>query len=449
MNTYDQMQRKATKSLSAWKNSPTRKPLLIIGVRQSGKTHLLKHFGETHFKRSIYLNLEQNPQLAAVFETDFNPTRILKELALVAGIPAINPQDSLLIFDEIQAQPKAVTALKYFCEDLPDLAVIGAGSLLGVSLAASQSPAPVGKFETLHLYPMTFEEFLWARNGKNWADYLPIGTEIPTHFLTQLEEAYWEYLLVGGMPEVVRTWLRTKDITAVQKLQDNLLDSYALDFSKHAPTSQQTNLKDIWRSVPQQLARDNRKFVFSQVRASARAKDLESALTWLVEAGLIHRLYQTTHPYKPLATQASATTFKVYFADCGLLCRTANFSFDDLRSTRPETADFRGALTENYVLTQLVSSGFSPYYWTSGNSAKIDFLLESATSVVPLEVKSAQNTQAKSYRSFLQKYQPDLGVKSALTTYAESEVAGVRSVTLPLGLLWHLPVLLNHGEKTL
>ena len=429
------MKRMIMDDLVRWKDAPGRKPLLLTGVRQCGKTYILKRFGEEHFSDVAYLNLEKTPSIAAVFEQDLDPVRILSELSNVFLRSPIEPGRTLLILDEIQAVPKAITALKYFYEDLPTLHLIGAGSLLGVSLRRDAASFPVGKVERKQLYPMSFRE--------ESLDDKALSGELGAHYTEPLKKALLTYYVVGGMPEAVHTWVTTQDYQQVQQVQDNILFGYAGDFSKHAPPREFPNLEAIWQSIPVQLAEDNSKFVFSRVKKSARAKDLEAAIQWLVDAGLVHLLQKVEQAKSPLAIHADASFYKVYLCDVGLLCRKAGLSFAAVFDDSVGYQGFKGALTENFVLTELLSSGFSPYYWRSGNTAELDFLVESEGQVIPIEAKANLNTQAKSYREFVKRFKPRVGFKFSLKNIGENQVEDTKTHSLPLYLVYHMKRLIQ------
>lgn len=435
------MERLIMQDLIRWKEKRDRKPLLMTGVRQSGKTYILQRFGQEHFESVAYLNLEKQPQVGEVFERDYDVRRIVRELSNLFLKEAIDIQKTLLILDEIQIQPKAITALKYFQEDLPDLAVVGAGSLLGVSLRRDQAAFPVGKIDRIILYPMNFEEFLKAHPERPLTDIVknyPLDEALPDYILEELEAQLRTYLIVGGMPEAVKVWYASQDLHQVQEIQDNLLFGYENDFSKYALPEQIVNIRDVWRSVPVQLAQDNNKFIFSRVRDSARAKTLEAAMGWLVDAGLIYRLSRVNHASAPLSSHALLNQYKVYLADVGLLSRRGNFSMTALVEKSSHTGNFRGSLIENYVLNELLVKGFDPYYWTSGNLAELDFIVENHSKVIPIEAKANINTQAKSYRQFVKKYDSEIGFKFSLKNIGVNKVESCETYSLPLAYVWRL-----------
>ncbi len=432
------MRRSITEELIRWKDAPRRKPLLITGVRQCGKTYVMKEFGETFFERMAYLNFEKETKAAELFEYDLDPTRIIRELGSLYFNFQIQPGNTLLIFDEIQECPRAITALKYFCEDLPQLHVMCAGSLLGMELKRNNTSFPVGKVDRLQMLPMSFAEFLEATQAKKFSD-LACEREktlpIPEICAVPLEKQYRDYLIIGGMPSAVQTWCDTQRYELVEEEQDRILEDYADDFAKHAPSAEVPKIHWVWDSIPRQLAKENNKFVFSHVKEGKRAGDLENALTWLKDAGLVYLTEMVQNPELPLSFCADASAFKVYMADVGLLHRRAGIHFRTVLDGNELYSRFKGALTENFVQNQLKAMRFDSYFWRSGNQAELDFLIEHTGRIVPIEVKSATNTMAKSYRQFCRKYNIPLGFKLSLKNLGVNEENGTRTVSLPLYLI--------------
>ena len=364
------MERTIKKELLAWKNRPDRRPLLITGVRQCGKTYVMKEFAQEQFEKIAYLNLEKEERAAELFAYDFDPKRILRELGAVFFGFEITPGSTVLILDEIQSCPRAIASLKYFCEDLPELHVMCAGSLLGVELKHQNISFPVGKIDRLQMFPMSFAEFLAADDGMKYltlAQSRPADEPIPELCRVPLEKAYRQYLIVGGMPAAVKTWIQTHSFQEVERVQDGILSDYADDFSKHAPPAEVPKIHWVWDSVPKQLARDNNKFVFSHVREGKRASELENALTWLKDAGLVYLTELVENPELPLSFCSDASYFKVYMADVGLLRRKAGVYFDTILDENENYIGFKGALAENYVQNELKNLGYQPYFWRSGN----------------------------------------------------------------------------------
>ena len=434
------MKREFLQKLVEWRDSSRRKPLLITGVRQCGKTHTLKEFGSTYFDNVCYVNLESSNNYAAIFDYDFDTRRIVREIELMEQCP-ITPGKTLLIFDEIQEVPRAITALKYFCEDMRELHVACAGSLLGVALKSENIAFPVGKVNRMQMFPMSFKEFVVANGQERYIEFLSnwnSGREISEVYSRPLEQLLKEYYAVGGMPEVVQEYIHTHDFRIVQEIQDEILADYADDFSKHAPTSEVEKIRMVWDSIPKQLAKENNKFVFSHVKEGKRAHELEGALQWLKSAGLAHLLELVQNAEVPLSANADATYFKVYTSDCGLLCRRLGLGYKDFLEEGGTLKTFKGAVTENYVMNELVCYGKQPYFWRSGNTAELDFLFEEEGKIVPVEVKSATNTQAKSYKQFCKKYKPRRGYKLSLKNLAVNDQEGTETISLPLYLTWQI-----------
>ena len=434
------MKRDFIKKLVEWKENLGRKPLLITGVRQCGKTHTLKEFASEYFENFCYINFEADSSYASIFEYDFDVERILKEIQLLEQCK-ITDGKTLLIFDEIQETPRAITSLKYFCENMPNLHVACAGSLLGVALKKENISFPVGKVNRMQMYPMSFKEFLVALGEEKFIELFSnwdFNRKIPDAFSKPLEHLLKEYYIVGGMPEVVQRYINSKDLKLVQEIQDEILLDYADDFSKHAPVSEIEKIRLVWDSVPKQLAKENSKFVFSHVKEGKRARELEGALQWLKNAGLIYLLKFVQNAEPPLSAHADAIYFKVYLADQGLLCRRLGLNYKDFLSEHSALKTFKGAVVENYVLNELIRSGKVPYFWRSGNTAELDFLFEHDGEIVPVEVKSATNTQAKSYKYFCKKYAPKTGYKLSLKNLAINDLDGTSTISLPLYLAWKI-----------
>lgn len=434
------MYRTVLEDLQKWQNSPHRKPLLVTGIRQCGKTYILKQFGERFFEDVAYFYFEGNSRLASIFTADFDIQRIVDELGIVRK-QKIVPGKTLVIFDEIQACPEALTSLKYFQENLPELHVVCAGSLLGVALKRNNISFPVGKVERLKMYPMSFKEFLLANGHEALLEGIKkydAKEPLPELYTAPLSKELKYYYLVGGLPEVVSRWVETHDFSEVAALQDNILEDYANDFAKYAPNNDVPKINWIWQSVPQQLAKENNKFFFSHVKEGKRSKDLEDALEWLKNAGLVTALELVNNPELPLSFNADASYFKVYLADVGLLCRRCGLNADTVLAESALYQNFKGALTENYVLTELIKLKISPYFWRSGNTAELDFLFEDKNRLVPVEAKAEIHTRAKSYSLFCKKYQPTMGFKMSMKNIGINNDGDTETVSLPLYLLWNL-----------
>lgn len=434
------MYREITQELISWKDSRRRKPLMLTGVRQCGKTYVLKELGESYFENTFYINFESSSKYGDIFDFDFDVNRIIDELELLEKEKII-PGKTLLVFDEIQECPRAITSLKYFCENLPELHVACAGSLLGVALKKENISFPVGKVNRMQMYPMNFKEFLLAVGEERYIELFAgwdVNREIPEVYTRPMEKLLKTYYIVGGMPEVVLEYVTTRDFKAVMDIQDGILSDYADDFSKHTPVSDIEKIRMIWESVPKQLAKDNNKFVFSHVKEGKRAHELEAALQWLKNAGLIQMLEMVQNAELPLSINADATYFKVYMSDIGLLSRRLGLTIDEFMSDNDVLKTSKGAITENYVMNELISLKKEPYYWKSGNTAELDFIYEEKGSVIPVEVKAATNTQAKSYKLFCDKYSPIVGFKVSLKNIAANPVKETNTISLPLYLLWNI-----------
>ncbi len=434
------MYREIINDLKKWKEKARRKPLMMTGVRQCGKTYIIEEFAKKFFKNCVCVNFESADSLAAVFDYDFDVKRITAELERHFKTK-IKAGETLLFFDEIQECPRAITALKYFCENMKELHVICAGSLLGVALKAQNISFPVGKVNRLRLYPMSFKEFVIANGREDLIEVFnewPVDRVIPELYSVPMKKLLQEYYIVGGMPEAVNTWIETKDIDEVEEVQKEILADYADDFSKHAPAKEVPKIRWIWDSVPVQLAKENNKFVFSHVKEGKRSAELEDALQWLEDAGLIVKTELVEKPEIPLDGFADKTYFKVYMSDIGLLRVKSGVSAQTIMSESDLYARYKGAFAENYVLNELITIGKDPFFWRSGNLAEVDFIYESKGNLVPVEVKAADNTQAKSYKQFCQKYSPQVGVKLSEKNIAENMCAETVTFSIPLYLGWNI-----------
>jgi len=424
------MERILTNKLLSWKNDRARKPLILKGVRQCGKTFLLKEFGKNHYEDYAYFNFEGNDELQRAFEGDLNPERIINELSVIR-MKRILHGKTLIIFDEIQFCNRALTSLKYFCEDAPEYHVASAGSLLGIALSKPLS-FPVGKVDFLTLYPMNFYEFLLA-NGEDLLceqlEKLPVAGPVPAAFTKRLEEHLTNYYICGGMPEAVGSWIIDKDIEKLEAILQKILDSYELDFAKHAPATEFPKLSSIWHSIPTQLARENSKFLFSHAKQGLRAKDLEDALEWLLSARMVYKVAKVEKPFMPMSAYADFSYFKLYMSDVGLLRRMSRLPAAAFLEGSDTFKEFKGAVTENFVLCELVNkNGDVPFYWKSGNTAEVDFIVQSGMDIVPIEVKSAGSVRARSLTEYSKKYAPNRVVIASLKNIGGNHI--------PLYMLW-------------
>lgn len=414
------MYREKIEELKKWKASPDRKPLIIRGARQVGKTWLMKEFGEKFFQKVAYINFDDNTRMEKLFEEDFDIERIIQGLKIESGVN-IEASNTLIILDEIQETPKALKALKYFCENASEYYIISAGSLLGVAIHEGTS-FPVGKVDFLDLLPLSFFEFLEAVEEKNLLEILKKNQQdMIKIFHTKLKERLKLYYYIGGMPEVVNSYIKNKDLSEVRKIQKRLLNAYEQDFSKHAPSSIVPRIRQLWNNIPTQLAKENKKFIYGLVREGARAREYEIALSWLMDCGLIYQVNRVNNSKIPLSAYQDFSAFKLYLLDVGLLAAMANVDVKTLLEGNEVFAEFKGSLTEQYVLCQLKQcTELEVFYWTSDTGiAEIDFLTQIGKNNVPIEVKASENLQAKSLKSFIQKYHTKVNVRTAMTEYRE------------------------------
>jgi predicted AAA+ superfamily ATPase len=402
------VKRLAYQSLVTWKKSSSRKPLLVQGARQVGKTYLLREFGNQEYEGFAYFNFEETPALSTLFNGDLSPGKIIESLSAYQDA-AIKPRTMLLIFDEIQACPRALTSLKYFCEEAHEFHVAAAGSLLGVSVGKSSS-FPVGKVSFLTLYPLSFLEFLQASGDESLFSLLREKSDfepLPELLHEKLSDMLKHYLFTGGMPEVVRGYLQTKDLTAARSVQKEILKAYERDFSKYTTPGQAVRVAEIWRSMPAQLSRENKKFKYSDVRKGGRMSQFESAVEWLRGAGLLYVSTNVTAPKLPLAGYGDHSRFKAYLFDCGLLGAMTDLPPRAVVLGDRIFSEYNGALVENMAASELArKSDGALFYWTSENVAEVDFLVSQDEAILPLEVKSGLNRNIKSLRVYASKYNP-------------------------------------------
>ncbi len=436
------MERLLISQLLKWKDAPDRKPLILEGARQVGKTWLLKEFGKRYFKDVCYINFEQSDRLKGVFDGDLNPQRIIEQLSVYQG-KMIIPKDTLIIFDEVQEMPRALTSLKYFCEEAPEYAICCADSLLGIALHEGTS-FPVGKTDFLHLYPLSFKEFLFANDEKMLIEYIDRGNRSLDAFEARLTEYLKKYLIIGGMPAAVMAWLTSKDYNQVTRIQQELIAAYQKDFSKHAPKNMVEKIRYIWNSIPSQLAKENKKFVYGLVSEGARAREYEDAIMWLCDAGEIIRTHNVSKPDVPISAYSDLKSFKVFLLDVGLLRAMSKLSPKVILEGSRVFEEFKGALTEQYVCQEL--QNFSEamqtnYYWTSEATAEVDFLVSDGLDVYPLEVKAGITMNAKSLKLYREKYNPKWALRTSLLPYERNTAS--RTINLPLYMLFVLQDELN------
>ena len=400
--------------LIEWKNEPDHLPLIIRGARQVGKTWLMQEFGRRYFDKVAYINFENNARMKTLFAGDFDIPRILLGLEVETDMQ-ISPRDTLLIFDEIQEVPQALTSLKYFRENAPEYSILAAGSLLGVALHAGSS-FPVGKVDFMDLHPMNYLEFLAATGNDRLLDLLESRNWDLIHtFRDKYMDLLRHYYIVGGMPEVVASFV-SNGLKNVEQIQTRLLAAYEQDFSKHAPNNIVPRIRQLWNSIPAQLSKDNKKFIYRQVQEGARAREYDLAMQWLSDCGLIQQVKRVTKPHIPLSAYEDPKAFKIFTLDVGLLAAQSGLSFNTILEGDKIFTEFKGALTEQYVQQQLVSRQFKLYYWYSA-STELDFLLQKSADIVPIEVKAEENLKAKSLRSFYERYQPKYAIRTSMSNF--------------------------------
>jgi predicted AAA+ superfamily ATPase len=438
------MNRKITEHLRNWKNQSKRKPLILMGARQVGKTFALKKFGQLEYENTLYMNFEDNSRLCKLFEASLSPDVILRALSIEMDAE-ITAGKSLIIFDEVQECPNALNSLKYFCEKTPEQHIIAAGSLLGVKLAHTKG-FPVGKVQFLTLYPLSFLEFLEAIQEdklKKFVDELDSVTPLPPNLHEKLLGHFREYLFVGGMPEAVVEYIDSRNLSKVREIQEAILNAYSLDFAKHAPKEQIMKINQVWGSIPNQLARENKKFIYSALREGGRAKEFESALQWLLEAGLIYKTSHISAPKIPLSSYADFNVFKIYLVDVGLLGAMSHLSAKTILYENELFQEFRGAIAENYVAQELIHSRYLLFYWTSEGKAELDFILEQDDLIYPLEVKSGNSTKKKSLRVYDDTYRPQLLIRASPMNLRQDDSI----LNCPLYLMEKLRLLIALSHK--
>ena len=397
------MKRLILDKLLSWKKSTYRKPLILKGVRQVGKTWILKEFGQQFYDNVAYFNFDENPELKQFFQLTKDPNRILQNLMLASG-QKIEPEKTLIIFDEVQDCPEVINSLKYFCENAPQYHIASAGSLLGIALAKPSS-FPVGKVNFMQIDPMTFTEFLLANGDENLADYLQSVQSlepIPDAFFNPLSEKLKMYYVTGGMPESVLMWTQARDVNAMQEVLSAVIEAYERDFAKHPETTEFPKISMIWKSIPSQLARENKKFLYKVVKEGARAREYENALQWLADARLVHKVYRSSAPDLPLSAYDELSAFKIYLADVGLLRRLSQLAPTAFGEGNRLFTEFKGALTENFVLQTLLKQfEVMPRYWSQTNPPyEVDFLIQRDNDIFPIEVKAETNIKSKSLKKF-------------------------------------------------
>jgi predicted AAA+ superfamily ATPase len=430
-------ERTILQNLKAWGQVDKPKPLLLKGARQVGKTTILKYYGERNYEHTAYLNFDKQPDLRQFFEISKDPAQIIQNLSLVVGFP-IEPNKTLLILDEIQECKEALNSLKYFEESHLAFHVIGAGSLLGVTLG-NHTSFPVGKVDFLDMYPLTFLEFLQEkdRDMANFVRSIQTLAPIPDFFFNRISESFRLYMLCGGMPEPAREMAGSGNLTRVEELLANINLSYQLDFSKHVPAKDIQKIAFVWDSIPSQLAKENKKFLYQVVKPGARARDYEDALTWLIQAGLVTKVPRVTKAGIPLLAYSDLSAFKIYLLDIGLLRKKAGLESHTILHPNDLFSEFKGSLAENYILQSLVSQfEIPPAYWSSDGKAELDFLLQSHGELIPIEVKSGDNIRGKSLSTYSNTYNPKVKLRYSMRNLARQDE------------LLNIPLFLSDMSKT-
>lgn len=415
------MERSIYSSLKKWKESPTRKPLILQGARQVGKTYILKEFGAREYSEVVYINCDDNNDMQNMF-VDYDVDRIIRSLSAISGV-SIKPSTTLLILDEIQEVERGLASLKYFCEKAPEYHVAVAGSLLGITLHEGTS-FPVGKVDMLYMYPMDFEEFLLAMGKEQLVELLRSNSWAAlTPLRGMLTELLRQYYFVGGMPEAVKAYVERGDIWEVRSIHSKIIDAYRNDMSKHAPKQQVQRINMVWNSIPSQLARDNKKFIYGALRKGARANDFEIAIQWLVDSGLVHKVHRISKPVVPLKFYEDMSSFKLFLLDCGLLGALSETPPEQILIGDNVFEEYKGAFTENYVLQQLklLPRTFVYYYSNDNSTLEIDFVVQHDTHIIPIEVKAEENLRAKSLRQFVTDNPGLHGVRFSMSDYREQD----------------------------
>ncbi len=416
------MKRKLLDNLIEWKNKEGHKPLILEGARQVGKTWLMKEFGRTQYKKVAYINFDRNLKMREAFETDLDTKRLITAIGLDAEFK-ITPEDTLIIFDEIQECPRAITSLKYFNEEAQEYDIIAAGSLLGVA-HHSGTGFPVGKVEFLNLYPLSFNEFLDAMGKEQFVELIEKQDyQMIKLFNNKFEDLLKQYCYTGGMPEVVQNFIDNNDFNQVRTIQKRILSAYERDFSKHIPANTVEKARMLWNSIPTQLAKENKKFIYNAIKKGSRAKEFETALTWLRNNGLVYQVHKITKPGLPISAYADLDAFKLFVLDVGLLGALSGLDAKTILGKYEIFQEFKGAIAEQYVLQQLKSIGNIPiYYWTNETSrAEVDFVIQIDSKIIPLEVKAAKNLKAKSLKNYIEQFKPDLALRTSLADYKKTE----------------------------
>lgn len=436
------MYREKIEELKKWKNSRNRKPLIIRGARQVGKTWIMKEFGKLYYEKCAYINFDDNTRMNILFSDEFDLERIIQGLKIESGVN-IEPENTLIILDEIQETPKALKALKYFYENANEYHIVSAGSLLGVAIHQGTS-FPVGKVDFMDLMPLSFFEFLKAVEENELLAILEKNDiDMINVFSTKFKEYLKLYYYVGGMPEAVNSYAQEKDLTEVRKIQKRLLEAYEQDFSKHAPSNIVPRIRQIWNNIPTQLAKENKKFIYGVVKKGARAREYEVALSWLIDCRLIYQVNRVNSSKVPLSAYQDFNAFKLYLLDVGLLAAMADLDAKTLLEGNEVFVEFKGSLTEQYVLCQLKQcTELTPFYWSADKGiAEVDFIAQIGKYNVPIEVKANENLQAKSLKSFIQKYDTKINVRTSMANYKKED----NIINIPLYMIGNIEKIIKEN----
>jgi hypothetical protein len=428
-----EIKRDIIETFRSWKSSPRRKPMLLQGARQIGKTWAVEQFGKSSYEYFVKFDLDRSPEVIDAFRISKEPARIIKELQAYSDVPLL-PQKTLIFLDEIQESEEAFNALKYFCEDAPDYHIIAAGSLLGVAVRRKRMKVPVGKVNKVDMYPATFREFLRMADSATfqYVEDLKAVDHLPSVILNKLASEYRRYQICGGMPEAASLMLDGAGMAEIDATLQDILDLDEVDFSKYAEPLEVTRIRAVWHSLPAQLSKENRKFIYRVIRTGARAKDYESALTWLADAGLVYQIFNVSKPGIPLSGYEDREAFKLYACDCGLLRRLAGVKADVIQNRNAGYTEFKGAMAENVVLQALLpqQDGEKPYYWSSDGRAEIEFLIDKSGEVIPVEVKAEGNTSGRSLSVYSGKYSPAHRIRFSMNNLQKN--GGLYSIPNPL-----------------
>ena len=418
------MYRKVIRFLEDWQNSPHRKPLILQGARQVGKTYSILEFGRTHYDNVAYFNFETNPKLNETFDENISPDYLIPILSHIAGQTIVR-EKTLIVFDEVQLCERALTSLKYFCEDAPDYHIIVAGSLLGVAVNRARFSFPVGKVDMKTLYPMDIEEFMLAMGEETLVQQIRQCFDANTPLPSALHEAalmlYRQYLVVGGMPECVLQFVETKDYILIRHTQDTILASYLNDMSKYNTLNEIKKTRLTYDNITVQLSKKNTRFQYKLIKKGGRASEFENAIEWLTLSGIVSQIYKVEQIKKPLENYRDIDSFKIYVSDLGLLCAKKDLAATDILYMVDEINDFKGGMTENYVNTHLTINGYKTYYWESNRGAEIDFIIQRDTHIIPIEVKAADNTRAKSLKLYMDTYKPAYAIKLSTKNFEDNK----------------------------